>query len=104
MKFVGAGVTEKLYELAPDICGRLWRELDIVPLVCLNPEFVQYGALPLRSCHRSSMYVRPSVSPLERVRLPNLILSASLLRPATQPRRIPRLVLVHLSAPLRAVS
>jgi len=40
MKFVGAGVTEKLYELAPDLCGRLWRELDIVPLVRLNPELV----------------------------------------------------------------
>ena len=38
MKFVGAGITEKLYELVPDICGRLWRELDIVPLVRLNPE------------------------------------------------------------------
>ncbi len=36
MKFVGAGVTEKLYELVPDLCGRLWRELDIVPLVVLT--------------------------------------------------------------------
>lgn len=33
MKFVGAGVTEKLREHATDLCGRLWRELDIVPLV-----------------------------------------------------------------------
>lgn len=33
MKFVGAGVTEKLYELAPTLCGRLWRDLDIVALV-----------------------------------------------------------------------
>ena len=45
MKFVGAGITEKLYEHVPDLCGRLWRELDIVPLVCLNPGPIQYGSL-----------------------------------------------------------
>ncbi|CAG7854241.1 Trehalose phosphorylase {ECO:0000312/EMBL:ABR88135.1}; AltName: Full=Trehalose synthase {ECO:0000250/UniProtKB:O75003}; Short=TSase {ECO:0000250/UniProtKB:O75003}; Flags: Precursor [Serendipita indica DSM 11827] len=33
MKFVGAGVTSRLVELSPNLCGRLWRELDIVPLV-----------------------------------------------------------------------
>jgi alpha,alpha-trehalose phosphorylase (configuration-retaining) len=33
MKFVGAGVTSRLVEYAPKICGRLWRELDIVPIV-----------------------------------------------------------------------
>ncbi|CAG8670016.1 16449_t:CDS:2, partial [Acaulospora colombiana] len=33
MKFVGAGVTSRLVELSPNICGRLWRDLDIVPLV-----------------------------------------------------------------------
>ena len=43
MKFVGAGVTEKLYELVPDLCGRLWRELDIVPLVRLSQAPVKYG-------------------------------------------------------------
>ena len=48
MKFVGAGVTEKLYELVPDICGRLWRELDIVPLVRLNQWLARYGVLTLR--------------------------------------------------------
>jgi len=47
MKFVGAGVTEQLYELVPDLCGRLWRELDIVPLVRLNPELVQCSSLNL---------------------------------------------------------
>jgi hypothetical protein len=36
------------------------------------------------------MYVRPSASPLERVRLPNLIPSASLLLPEVKPHRIPR--------------
>ena len=51
MKFVGAGVTEKLYELVPDLCGRLWRELDIVPLVrLLNQGPVKYGILTLRDC------------------------------------------------------
>lgn len=48
MKFVGAGVTEKLYELVPDLCGRLWRELDIVPLVRLNQGLAHYGVLTLR--------------------------------------------------------
>ena len=33
MKFVGAGVTSRLVELSPNLCGRLWSELDIVPLV-----------------------------------------------------------------------
>lgn len=33
MKFVGGGVTSRLVELSPNICGRLWRELDIVPLI-----------------------------------------------------------------------
>jgi len=33
MKFVGAGVTSRLVEFSPHICGRLWRELDIVPIV-----------------------------------------------------------------------
>ena len=33
MKFVGAGVTSRLVEHSPNICGRLWRELDIVPIV-----------------------------------------------------------------------
>jgi hypothetical protein len=33
MKFVGGGVTSRLVELSPNLCGRLWRELDIVPLV-----------------------------------------------------------------------
>jgi glycosyltransferase involved in cell wall biosynthesis len=33
MKFVGAGVTSRLVEISPNLCGRLWRELDIVPLV-----------------------------------------------------------------------
>jgi len=32
-KFVGAGITEKLVTLAPKLCGRLWKELDIVPIV-----------------------------------------------------------------------
>jgi len=44
MKFVGAGITEKLYELVPDLCGRLWRELDIVPLVRLY-----YNMVPCNS-------------------------------------------------------
>lgn len=50
MKFVGAGVTEKLYELVPDLCGRLWRELDIVPLVRLNKALVQCGVSKLHDC------------------------------------------------------
>ncbi len=33
MKFVGGGITHRLVDLSPNICGRLWRELDIVPLV-----------------------------------------------------------------------
>ncbi|KAG8835729.1 hypothetical protein FRC17_001520 [Serendipita sp. 399] len=33
VKFVGAGVTSRLVELSPNVCGALWRELDIVPLV-----------------------------------------------------------------------
>jgi len=33
VKFVGAGVTEKLVGLAPKLCGRMWKELDIVPIV-----------------------------------------------------------------------
>ncbi|KAG8764940.1 hypothetical protein FRC16_008215, partial [Serendipita sp. 398] len=33
VKFVGAGVTSRLVEYSPNVCGRLWRELDIVPLV-----------------------------------------------------------------------
>jgi alpha,alpha-trehalose phosphorylase (configuration-retaining) len=33
MKFVGAGVTSRLVEYSPKICGRLWRELDIVPII-----------------------------------------------------------------------
>jgi hypothetical protein len=33
MKFVGAGITTRLVQYSPKICGRLWRELDIVPIV-----------------------------------------------------------------------
>lgn len=33
VKFVGGGITSRLVEMSPHLCGRLWRELDIVPLV-----------------------------------------------------------------------
>lgn len=32
-KFIGTGVTEQLTELAPGLCTRLWKELDMVPIV-----------------------------------------------------------------------
>ena len=32
-KFVGAGVGKPLLEMAPGLCGALWRELDIIPLL-----------------------------------------------------------------------
>ncbi|KAG8926435.1 hypothetical protein FRC01_008871 [Tulasnella sp. 417] len=32
-KFVGGGVTEKLHEMAPTLCTRIWLDLDMVPMV-----------------------------------------------------------------------
>lgn len=32
-KILGAGVTPELHELSPNLCSRLWSELDIVPFV-----------------------------------------------------------------------
>lgn len=31
-KFAGAGITPKVAELCPDLCSRLWKDLDIVTL------------------------------------------------------------------------
>lgn len=33
-KFIGAGVTLSLLKEVPNICTRLWMEMDIVPIVC----------------------------------------------------------------------
>jgi hypothetical protein len=33
IKFVGAGVTQRVTEIVPTLCSRLWKELDIVPLM-----------------------------------------------------------------------
>lgn len=32
-KFLGAGINEKALELSPQLAARLWKDLDIVPLV-----------------------------------------------------------------------
>ena len=32
-KFAGAGITKALADMSPNLCPRLWAELDIVPLV-----------------------------------------------------------------------
>lgn len=32
-KFLGAGLTERLVELSPELSARLWLELDVIPFV-----------------------------------------------------------------------
>ena len=37
-KYVGAGLSQEIYRLSPQIPARLWAELDIVPLVLKEEE------------------------------------------------------------------
>ncbi|KAF1967031.1 trehalose synthase (Ccg-9) [Bimuria novae-zelandiae CBS 107.79] len=47
-KYVGAGINERAHELSPQFASRLWRELDIVPLV------LPHDAVLLEQMHAST--------------------------------------------------
>jgi hypothetical protein len=37
-KFIGLAMSTELFERCPDLCSRLWAELDIIPIVLRNSE------------------------------------------------------------------
>ncbi|KIW30976.1 hypothetical protein, variant [Cladophialophora immunda] len=48
-KILGAGVIASVHEKSPNLCSRLWSELDIVPMLVTSNPLVQAGSRGVRS-------------------------------------------------------
>lgn len=71
-KFIGAGVTVALLKDVPNLCTRLWLEVDIVPIVFdIKPYAKEASATRTKIKHSRSVQVSGSRTPVASVEVGN---------------------------------